>query len=66
MTQKDVYEQFKTIFPNYAEKLDAWFPNGKNSVRIRLTDKQQFVFTYNKKHDWTFETVDSFVNRIKG
>ena len=49
MSQQEVYEWFKLYFPQYAEHVECWFPNGKNSVRVRQKNEQEFVFTYNKK-----------------
>ena len=67
MTQKEVYERFKLYLPQYAENIEAGFPNGKNSVRVRLRKPgQQFVFTCNGDQDWCFETVNSFLKRMKG
>jgi len=67
MAHGDVYKWFELYFPNYAgEKIEIWFPNGKNSIRIRQTNKQEFIFTYNGKDDWRFETVKSFIKGRKG
>ena len=38
MTHVKVYEQFKEQFPQYADQAEKWFPNGKNSIRIRITN----------------------------
>ncbi len=67
MTHNEVYKWFELYFPIYAgDNIAVWFPNGKNSVRIRQTNGQEFIFTYNEKQDWCFETRDSFFKRIKG
>lgn len=63
MAHGDVYKWFELYFPQYAgEKTEVWFPNGKNSICVRQTNKQEFVFTCNGKDDWRFETVKSFIN----
>ena len=66
MSHKNVFEQFKLLFPQYIECIDTWFPNGKNSIRVRWTQDSDRIFTYNGIDDWCFETVDSFLNRMKG
>ena len=43
-----------------------WFPNGHNSIRVRLTNNEDFIFTYNSDKDWCYETVDSYIIRMKG
>ena len=66
MTHLAVYEIFKTFLPHIAEKTEAWFQNGKNSIRIRTTDKRDYVFTYSTEYSWSFETVDSYIKHMKG
>lgn len=66
MLQKDVYKWFRLYFPNYDKPDNTWFPNGRNSVRIRQSNGQEFVFTYNGTKDWRLETIDSFIRHLKG
>ena len=62
----EVYKWFKLYFPSFADHVETWFPNGKNSIRVRQTNKQEFIFTYNGPKNWCFETVESFLKRTKG
>lgn len=66
MSQEKVFAIFNTLFPQFSGQIESWFPNGKNSIRIRRFDNQDFIFTYNEPMDWRFETVDSFINGIHG
>lgn len=67
MVHTDVYKWFALYFPNYAGgNVDKWFLNGRNSIRVRQTNGQEFIFTYNGQKDWRFETIDSFLNEAKG
>lgn len=67
MTYGDVYKWFELYFPNYAgDKVDTWFQNGKNSIRIRQKNKQEFIFTYHSAGNFRFETVESFMVGLKG
>nr|DAQ19142.1 MAG TPA: hypothetical protein [Caudoviricetes sp.] len=68
MSHNDVYKWFELYFPLYAgEKVSAWFQNGKNSIRVRQTNGQEFIFTYRSQKDWRFETVDSYIEKtMKG
>lgn len=39
MTHNEVYKWFELYFPLYAgENAATWFPNGKNSIRVRQTN----------------------------
>ena len=66
MIHKDVYTMFEAYFPEVAAKVDVWFPNGKDSVRVRLTSKREFIFSYINDNHWSFETIDSFLEKLKG
>ena len=65
MTHPEVYEDFKTYFPQYEKMTELWFPNGKNSIRARLNNGHELVFTYNGTKKWCFETVDHFLKRME-
>lgn len=65
MIHTKVYEQFEKQFPQYSEYVDTWFPNGKNSVRVRIKDGSDFIFTYNNWTDWCFETVESYIKKMR-
>ena len=46
MTRNEVYKWFELYFPLYAgENAATWFPNGKNSIRVRQTNGAEFIFT---------------------
>ena len=65
MVHKEVYKWFELYFPLYAGgNVEVWFSNGKNSVRIRQKNGQEFIFSYNGKDDWKFETRKSFINYL--
>ena len=58
MQHKQIYEIFKSYFPKIAEDAEVWFANGRNSIRIRKKNKEEFIFSYKDRLDWSFETVD--------
>lgn len=65
MSHKEVLGWFEMYFPHYAgERISVWFPNGKNSIRIRQVNGQEFVFTFNNYKDWRFETLTSFLSSM--
>ena len=67
MTHKDLLKIFEQLLPNYSGiKISAWFPNGRNSIRIRHNNKREYVFTYNGPNDWIFKTLDSFLKKMGG
>lgn len=65
MNHKSIYEAFKVKLPKYADAVVTWFPNGKGSVRVRLIDNKEYVFSFNSDKDWIFETADSHLKRMK-
>lgn len=66
MTHRDVLRHFKNLFPEYVYEIDIWFPNGKNSIRIRLKHKEEFVFSIDDPKKWRFETVENFIANMRG
>lgn len=67
MSHKEIYKWFELYFPNYAgNKVEAWFPHGKNAIRVRQMNRQEFIFTYNGQQGWRFETIKSFFKNSKG
>lgn len=61
-----IFHYFKTHMPVEAKRIIQWFPNGLNSIRVRLTNNDEFIFTYNGEREWCYETVDSYIVRMKG
>jgi hypothetical protein len=45
MSHSEVYKWFELYFPQYAgDNVETWFQNGKNSIRIRQKNHQEFIF----------------------
>ena len=65
MNHNSIFGAFKIKLPKYADAVDIWFPNGKGSIRIRLIDRQEYVFSFVSDKEWIFETVDCHLNRMK-
>ena len=65
MLHDRIFDTFTKMFPNIAERIVKWLPNGKNSVRLRDSYGRDFVFTFNSEKEWRFETVKSFIDTIR-
>ena len=64
MAHADILKIFERMFRSYAgTKIAVWFPNGRNSIRIRHNNKREYIFTYFGPSDWKFETVESFLKK---
>lgn len=66
MTHNEVYRQFTAYFPQIDSSTKDWFPNGRDSIRVRTTSGEDYVFTYHTDNDWCFETVESHIRKMKG
>ena len=66
MSHTEVYKQFTLYFPQIAEDVTTWFPNGQNSIRVRRTNGSDYAFTFHGNQDWKFETINSFIRDTKG
>lgn len=66
MTHNQIDKFFRSLFPAYYNSVEVWFPNGKNSIRVRLRGlPDEFIFTYINDKEWKFETVGNYLNDIK-
>ena len=61
-----VYKEYEKKFPQFSKHTKEWFPNGKDSIRVRIYGGSDFVFTYHSWMNWKFETVESFIETLKG
>ena len=66
MTHSQVYGYFKECLPEQEKKVTEYFPNGKNSVRVRQTNGRDFIFSVESPKAWRFETGDIFISDMKG
>lgn len=66
MIHNQVYEFFKKCLPDQAENVTEYFPNGKNSIRVRKTNGQEFIFSLAGPKAWKFETINQFLDGMKG
>lgn len=66
MIPTKVFEYFKECLPVYSKQTETYFPNGKNSIRIRQSNGQEFIFSINGPRMWKLETVDQFLADMKG
>ncbi len=66
MIHTQVYGFFQTCLPDQAKEVKEYFPNGKNSIRIRKTNGQEFIFSLREPKAWKFETIDQFLADMKG
>lgn len=65
MPHKEVLERFKKFCNIDDVLIDRWFPNGKNSVRVRLRNHfTDLVFTFKSHNNWKLETVNSFIDSM--
>ena len=72
MTQIEVLILFTELF-HIKDEIDEWFPNGQNSVRVRLKEgvmlpfdipKVDLIFTAKSRGNWKLETIDSWVETM--
>lgn len=66
MSHSQVYKYFKEILPDMEKKVIKYFPNGKNSIRVRQDDRQDFIFSFESPLIWRYETANRFITNMKG
>lgn len=74
MTHDLIYEKFQKYYPQFKYITKEWFPNGDKSIRVVLnyaakmpsSYDYQLIFNYISEDNYYLETVDDFINRLKG
>lgn len=66
MIHSDIFKYFKNCLPARAEETVEYFPSGKNTIRVRQRNGQDFIFQYNGPKAWKFQTIDQFIADMKG
>lgn len=60
MSHIDVVRKFVEIVRINEDYIKDWIPNGRCSVRIRLKDRSELIFTFQDQKRWRLETIESF------
>lgn len=64
MKHDEIFELFKMHFSNYIGTLEEWFPNGKDSIRVRFADGRDYIYTVSE-NGFSFESKESFIDKLK-
>lgn len=65
MLHPQVYDFFKRCLPEQESEIIEFFPNGKNSIRLRKKNGQEFIFSLQEKDAWKYETKSNFILNMK-
>ena len=67
MVHAHVFKRFLRVTGMPHENIQEWFPNGKNSIRVRVRYCHDvLVFTTSEEtKDWRIETVGMFVDELR-
>lgn len=65
MNHKSIFEAFKIKLPTYADAAELWVPHDKYHIRVRLINKQVYVFGFKIDKEWVFETLKHHNERMK-
>lgn len=65
MNHDNVHDLYKKMLPSYEAQTEIWFPNGYGSIRVRLFNGVEYVFTANDSGGITFECLKDFVAKME-
>lgn len=63
----DIFNMFMNFFGFSLVKdvkVEVYFPCGYNTIRVRLTNKTEYVFRYTSINNWSLETIDSHLMKM--
>lgn len=61
MNQRNIFKQFKKLFPQYVGSIYQWHFINSNCIWILTDCDEYFVFTYDNESNWRFETAVSYI-----
>lgn len=64
MSHSEIFKKFNNIFSGIVPEVNEWFANGKDSIRVRIKNGSDFIFTYKSDTEWKYETLDSYIHNI--
>lgn len=63
----NLYEAFRSLKMFENIKVQAWFPNGRGSIRLREKDTEnELIFSLKDRNEWCLETKAHYILRMKG
>lgn len=65
MSHEDIYKMFERSFDHMVKDVQRWEPSGANSVRIRLRNGNEYVFSFRGTDDWSLETTKSWRRSLR-
>ena len=66
MSHGIIWELYKSKFPNDYKDVDTWFPCGKNTIRIRMKTKHEFIFIATSRDEWSYMPIKKYLKQMKG
>lgn len=67
MPNTGILEKFKEVMKLTNEEIIFWVPNavGRNTIKVRLKDHSELIFSYSSPRNWRLETAESYVRSLK-
>ena len=67
MVHSEILKKFQSLFPEIEEEVEVWFPNGRDSIRLRERGGLELVFSVHGDCDWSIETLNLYIdNKMRG
>ena len=57
-------DKFIQVFPQWEPQIVKWTPHKDGTLKVELTDKRFFIFTYWDDRTWRLETVRSYEKKV--
>ena len=65
MTPIDIYRKFLKVFPINEEEIDRFTTIDIDTIRVRLKNRKEFVFSYASSNKWRIDSVDLYKSEMK-
>ena len=64
MTHVKLAKKFEALCHADIDAIVEWFPNGRDSIRVKFDDGVELVFTYYNDTNWRIEPIDTFLKQV--
>ena len=65
MTHHNLLEKFLKAYPIDNGNIDCWYKIDESTIRVRLKNRKEMIFTYISSNKWCIESMDAYNQRMR-
>lgn len=65
MTPSDIFNKFLRAYPVSYDEVVSYLVMGPKTIRVRLKNRKELVFTYFSSNKWRIDSMDLYLSENK-